>query len=322
MRQLTYAEALREAIAIEMRRDPRVFVAGEDVARMSTFGPTKNLLKEFGKERVFDAPISETGIMGLAVGSATIGLRPCIEIMYVDFIGVCLDEIMNQAAKMRYMFGGEAKVPMVMRTCCGAGVRGAAQHSQSLEAILAHVPGLKVVMPSNPADAKGLLISSIRDDNPVMLLEHKVLYSSKGNCPEGEYTVPLGKAAIAKEGSDVTIIAWSLMVNKAHEAAKMLDKEGINAEVIDLRSLVPLDKQAVFDSVRKTHKVVIVHEAVKTNGFGAEVSAIIAEELMDELDSPILRVTAPDTPIPSSPLLEDAYVPNVGKIAAAVRSLF
>jgi pyruvate dehydrogenase E1 component beta subunit len=322
MRQLTYAEALREAIAMEMHSDKRVFVAGEDVARMSTFGPTKDLLKEFGKERVFDTPISETGIMGLAVGSAAAGLRPCIEIMYVDFIGVCLDEIMNQAAKMRYMFGGKAKVPMVMRACCGAGVRGAAQHSQSLEAILAHVPGLKVVMPSNPADAKGLLISSIRDDNPVMFLEHKVLYSIKGDCPEGEYTVPLGKAAIAKEGKDVTIVTWSLMVKKSLEAAKALEKEGISAEVIDLRTLVPLDKQAIFDSIRKTRKVVIVHEAVKTSGFGAEIAALIAEELMDELDSPVIRVTAPNTPIPSSPLLEDEYVPNEAKIIAAVKSLF
>jgi pyruvate/2-oxoglutarate/acetoin dehydrogenase E1 component len=321
MREITYAEAVREAQAIEMRRDPDVFIAGEDIGKLGgSFGATKDLWKEFGP-RVFDTPISETGIMGLAVGSAAAGLRPCVELMYVDFIGVCLDEIMNQAAKMRYMFGGKAKVPLVMRTCCGAGVRGAAHHSQSLEAILTHVPGLKVIMPSNPADAKGLLISAIRDDNPVMFLEHKVLYSVKGECPEGEYTVPIGKAAIAREGRDVTIVAWSLMVKRALSAAKKLEREGIDAEVVDVRTLVPLDRETIYNSVRKTHKLVIVHEAVRTSGFGAEIAASAAEDIMEELDAPVKRVTAPDTCIPSSPILEDAYMPDEQKIMEAVRSL-
>jgi len=230
-------------------------------------------------------------------------------------------KIMNQAAKMRYMFGGKAKVPMVMRTCCGGGVSGAAHHSQSLESILAHIPGLKVVMPSTPADAKGLLASAIRDDNPVMFLEHKALYSVKGDCPEGEYLVPLGKAAVAKEGSDVTIVAWSLMVKRALAAAAELEKEGISAEVIDIRTLVPLDKETIFESVRKTHNLVIVHEAVRTVGYGAEISALAAEEMMYELDNPIIRVTAPDTCIPSSPVLEGEFMPSTEKIVQAVRSI-
>lgn len=322
MRQITYAEALVETQSQEMHRDSTVFVAGEDIAKLGgSFGATKGLLEEFGPKRVYDTPISETAIMGLAVGSATAGLRPCVELMYVDFIGVALDEIMNQAAKMRYMFGGKAKVPLVMRTCCGGGVSGAAHHSQSLESILAHIPGLKVVMPSNPADAKGLLTSSIRDDNPVMFLEHKALYSIKGDCPEGEYVVPLGKAAVAREGSDVTIVAWSLMVKRALEAAKVLEKDGISAEVIDIRTLVPLDKETIFESLRKTHNLVIVHEAVRTVGFGAEISAIVAEELMDELDHPIIRVTAPDTCIPSSPVLENEFMPSVEKIVKAIKSI-
>lgn len=322
MRQISYAEAVREAQAFELRHDPDVFVAGEDIAKLGgSFGATKDLLKEFGPDRVMDTPISETAIMGLAVGAALVGLRPCIEIMYVDFIGVCLDEIMNQAAKMRYMFGGKAKVPMVMRACCGAGVRGAAQHSQSLEAILTHIPGLKVVMPSNPADAKGLLISAIRDNNPVMFLEHKALYSKKGDCPEEEYTMPIGKAAVVKKGSDVTIVAWSAMVNKSLTAAKKLEKDGINAEVIDLRTLVPLDKETIYESVRKTHKLVIVHEAVRTTGFGAEIAANVAEDIFEELDAPVIRVTAPDTSIPSSPILEDEFMPNEQKIMDAVKSI-
>lgn len=323
MRQITMAEAIREAMILEMKRDSSIFIAGEDIAKLGgSFGATKGILEEFGPQRVMDTPISETAIMGLAVGSAVAGLRPCIEIMYVDFIGVCLDEIMNQAAKMRYMFGGKAKVPMVMRTCCGAGFGAAAHHSQSLESILTHIPGLKVVMPSNPEDAKGLLISSIRDDNPVMFLEHKALYGIKGDCPEGDYTVPLGKAAVVKEGKDVTIVAWSLMVKKALAAAKMLEEDGIDAEVIDLRTLVPLDKETILDSVKKTHNLVIVHEAVRTSGFGGEIAAIVAEEAIEDLDGPIKRVTAPDTCIPSSPVLENAFIPNEAKIIDAVKSLF
>ncbi len=322
MSKITYAEAIRDALRIEMKRDKGIFIAGEDVGKFGgTFGACKNLLQEFGPERVLNMPISETVIIGLGVGAAAVGMRPCVEIMYCDFIGICLDEIMNQASKMRYMFGGKAKIPMVLRTSYGAGVRGAAQHSQSLEAILAHVPGLKVVMPSNCADVKGLLASSIRDDNPVMFLEHKVLYSLKEVCPEGEYLVPLGKANICLSGNDVTIVTWGLMVQKALKAAQILKKQQINCEVIDIRTLVPLDKETIFESVKKTNRVVIVHEAPKTCGFGAEIAALISDECFEYLDGPIKRVTAPDCIIPFAPNLEDAYMPDENKIANAVIGL-
>ncbi len=320
MRQISFAEAVSEALKIEMRRDPSVFVAGEDI-RIAPFGSTKGLFEEFGADRVKDTPISETAIVGLGVGSAAAGMRPVVEIMYVDFFGVCLDEIANQAAKMRYMFGGKAKIPLVIRACCGAGVRGAAHHSQSMEAWVTHVPGLKVVMPSNSYDAKGLLISAIRDDNPVIFLEHKVLYSIKGECPEEEYTVPLGEAKVVRQGKDVTIVGWSLMANKAASAAKMLEKEGIDAEVIDIRTLVPLDKKTIINSVKKTGRLVLVQEAVRTSGFAGEIAAIIAEEAFDFLKGPIIRVTAPDTCIPFSPVLEDSFMPNEAKIMNAVKTL-
>jgi len=320
MRQITFAEALCEALKIEMRRDPNIFIAGEDI-RMAPFGVTKGLLEEFGQDRVKDTPISETAIVGLGVGSAAAGMRPIVEIMYVDFFGVCLDEIANQAAKMRYMFGGKAKIPLVIRAACGAGVRGAAHHSQSLETWVTHVPGLKVVMPSNAYDAKGLLISSIRDDNPVIFLEHKVLYSIKDSCPEEGYIVPLGEAKITKSGKDVTIVAWGLMVKEANIAAKMLEKDGIDAEVIDIRTLVPLDKKSIINSVKKTGRLVLVQESVKTSGFAGEISAIVAEEAFSFLQSPIIRVTAPDTGIPFSPILEDSFVPNELKIMETVKAL-
>lgn len=322
MRQITFKEAINEALKSEMRKDSNIFIAGEDIGVLGgAFGVTQGLLDEFGTERVKDTPISETAIVGLGVGAALAGLKPCIEIMYVDFFGVCLDEIANQAAKMRYMFGGKSKVPMVVRTACGAGVRGAAHHSQSLEAWVTHVPGLKVVMPSNSYDAKGLMISSIRDDNPVIFLEHKMLYSIKGDCPEGEYSVPLGKAKIANNGKDITIIAWSLMAYKSLIVAKTLKKEGIDAEVIDIRTLVPLDKEAILNSVKKTGRLVIVQEATRTSGFAGEIAAIVAEEGFSYLKKPIVRVTAPDTCIPSSPLLEDEFMPNEAKIIGAIRSL-
>ena len=317
MRQLSLAESISEAIALEMRKDPMVFCAGEDIG-LAPFGSTKGLLEEFGPTRVKDTPISETAIAGLGVGSAAIGLRPVIEIMYVDFFGVCLDEIANQAAKMRYMFGGKANIPLVIRAACGAGVRGAAHHSQSLETWVTHIPGLKVVMPSNPYDAKGLLISSIRDDNPVIFLEHKALYSIKGDCPEGHYTIPIGEANIIKKGNDVTLVAWSMMVNKAILAAKILEREGIGAEVIDIRTLVPLDKDAILSSVKKTKRLVIVQEAVKTSGFGGEIAAIVAEQ---GINIALKRVTAPDTPVPFCPALEDEFMPNETKIVNAVKSL-
>lgn len=320
MRQISFAEAIIDALRIEMRRDPGVFVAGEDVV-MACFGATKGLSEEFGCDRVKDTPISETAIAGLGVGSAAAGMRPVVEIMYVDFFGVCLDEIANQAAKMHYMFGGTAIMPLVIRACCGAGVRGAGQHSQSMEAWVTHVPGLKVVMPSNPYDAKGLLISAIRDDNPVIFLEHKVLYSIKGDCPEEEYTIPLGQAKVTRSGKDVTIVGWSLMANKAINASKMLEKDGIDAEVIDIRTLVPLDKKTIINSVKKTGRLVLVQEAVRTSGFAGEISAIIAEEAFDFLKGPIIRVTAPDTCIPFSPVLEDNFMPNEAKIINAVKTL-
>ncbi len=322
MRQITYRDALREAIEFEMRRDPKIFLAGEDAGRMGGANfVTKPSFGEFGTERIKDTPISETAIIGLAVGSAVTGLRPVVEITFMDFMGVCMDEVANQAAKMRYMFGGKAKIPLVIRTVNGAGNRTAAQHSQSLEAWLAHIPGLKVVMPSTPANVKGLFLSSVRDDNPVVFVENRMLYNMKGDCPEGEYIVPLGKAEIVRQGRDVTIISYSRMIHTSLTAAGLLHKDGINAEVIDLLTLVPLDKHTILASIKKTGKAVIVHEAVKTSGFGAEIAAIIADEGFGFLKSPIKRVTAPDTPIPYAAKLEDEFIPDENKIISAVKSI-
>jgi pyruvate dehydrogenase E1 component beta subunit len=322
MRQITYRDAIREAIEFEMRRDPKMFLAGEDAGRMGGANfVTKPSFIEFGKDRIKDTPISETAIVGLGVGAAVTGLRPVVEITFMDFIGVCMDEVVNQAAKMRYMFGGKAKIPLVIRTVNGAGNRTAAQHSQSLEAWLTHVPGLKVVMPSTPANAKGLFLSSARDDNPIIFVENRMLYNIKGDCPEGEYLVSLGKANIMKEGSDVTIISWSRMVHTSFAASNLLEKEGIKCEVIDLQTLVPLDKETILASIKKTGKAVIVHEAVKTSGFGAEIAAIIADEAFSFLKSPIKRVTAPDTPIPYASRLEDEFIPDEAKIISAVKSI-
>lgn len=323
MAQMTYAEAIRDGMRMEMKRDPNVYLYGEDVGRFGgCFGVSAGLLDEFGPERIIDTPITETAIVGSAVGAAAAGLRPIAEIMFVDFMGVCMDEILNQAAKMRYMYGGKAKLPMVVRTPCGAGMSAAAQHSQSLEAWFTHIPGLKVVMPGAPADAKGLMEAAVRDDNPVIYIEHKQLLNMSGEVPEGEYTVPLGKADIKRAGSDVTIVAWSWMLQRALAAAATLAKEGINAEVLDPRTLVPLDKETILKSVEKTGKLVIVHEAVRTSGFGAEIAATVADEGFDLLDAPIKRVTAPDTPIPFAPVLEQAYLPSEEKIVAAVKELF
>lgn len=322
MKEMTYAEAIREGMRVEMKRDPNVYIWGEDVGKFGgCFGVTSGLFEEF-PGRVLDTPISETAIVGAAVGAAAAGLRPIAEIMFVDFMGVCMDELFNQAAKMRYMFGGKAKIPMVLRTPCGAGMGAAAQHSQSMEAWFTHIPGVKTVMPSTPADAKGLLAAAVRDDNPVMYIEHKQLLGVKGEVPEGEYIIPLGKADIKKEGSDVTIVAWSWMVHKALAAAETLAQEGINAEVLDLRTLVPLDTESILKSVGKTGKLVIVHEAVKTGGFGGEIAAIVAEDGLDLLDAPIKRVAMPFTPIPFSPVLENAVIPSEEQIVAAVKSLF
>ncbi|HWR05881.1 alpha-ketoacid dehydrogenase subunit beta [Sporomusa sp.] len=322
MTEMTYAEAIRDGMRVEMQRDSNVFIWGEDVAKFGgCFGVTGNLFAEF-PGRVIDTPISETAIVGAAVGAAAAGLRPIAEIMFVDFMGVCLDELFNQAAKMHYMFGGKAKIPMVLRTPCGAGMGAAAQHSQSMEAWFTHIPGVKTVMPSTPADAKGLMAAAIRDNNPVMYIEHKQLFGVKGDVPEGEYVIPLGKADIKRAGSDVTIVAWSWMVQKALAAAEALAGEGINAEVLDPRTLIPLDTESILQSVGKTGKLVIVHEAVKTGGFGGEIAAIVAEEGMDLLDGPIKRVAMPFAPIPFSPALESIVIPSEEQIVAAVKSLF
>ena len=282
---------------------------------------TAGLVDEF-PGRIVDTPISETAIIGSSVGAAAAGLRPIAEIMFVDFMGVCMDELFNQAVKMRYMFGGKAKVPLVVKTIAGAGVAAAAQHSQSMEAWFTHIPGLKTVMPSTPADAKGLMASAIRDNNPVLFIEHKQLLGISGDVPEDEYLVPLGKASIMRQGTDVTIVAWSWMAQKALAAAEILAQEGISAEVLDPRTLVPLDKASILHSLGKTNKLVIVHEAVKTGGYAGEIAAIVADEGFDLLDSPIKRVTAPDTPVPFSPTLEAAYVPSVESIVQTVKSLF
>lgn len=323
MKEFTVAEAIRAALREEMLRDETVFISGEDVGLFGgCFGVTQGLFEEFGEERVRDTPISETAIVGSAVGAAATGMRPVPEIMFIDFITVCMDQLVNQAAKMRYMFGGKAKIPMTLRAPIGAGISAAAQHSQSLEAWLAHVPGLKVVMPSSPADHKGLLKASIRDDNPVIFLEHKVLYSVKGSEPEEEdYVIPLGKGDIKREGEDVTIVATSLMVYKALAAAEELAKEGISVEVVDPRTLVPLDKELILASVEKTGRLVVVHEAVKTGGFGGEIAAIVAEEAFDYLDAPIKRVAAHYVPIPFNTALEQFVVPGEQDIIAAVKEI-
>lgn len=323
-RTITLAQALTEALTLEMERDSTVYLAGEDLwggGNGGVFGVTESVYQRFGPERVRDTPISETAILGSAVGAAMAGLRPVVEIMFIDFIGVCFDELMNQAAKLRYMTGGKVRIPLVVRSCDGAGFSAAAQHSQSLEALFAHIPGLKTVIPSTPADAKGLLASAVRDDNPVMFLEHKTLYAMEGEVPEGEHLVPLGTAEVKREGDDVTIVAWSAMVHQALAAAELLGADGIESEVIDLRSLVPLDKTTILESVSKTHRLVIVHEAVRTGGFGAEIAASVAEEGFDLLDAPVVRVTAPNTPVPFSPVLEAAFLPNAEKIAATVSGL-
>jgi pyruvate/2-oxoglutarate/acetoin dehydrogenase E1 component len=322
MPEMSFGQAINEALSIEMERDPKVYIAGEDVGTFGgCFGVTAGLIDKFGPKRVRDTPITESAIVGTATGAAVGGLRPVAELMFVDFIGVALDQLYNQAAKMKYMFGGKAKIPMVLRTSCGAGIGAAAQHSQCLEAWFMHVPGLKVVMPSTPADAKGLLIASIRDDNPVVFLEHKMLYGVMGEVPEGEFVVPIGKADVKREGTDATIVATANMLHKSLEAAEQLAGDGINVEVIDPRTLSPLDEDTILDSVRKTHRLVIVHEEVKFAGSGAEIAAIVAEKAFDYLDAPIIRVAAPFTPVPFSAPLEQEFIPSVEKITAAVKTV-
>ena len=322
MPTMNFAQAINDALRIEMERDPNVYICGEDVGAFGgCFGVTAGLTAQFGDKRVRDTPITESAIVGSAVGAAVGGLRPVAELMFVDFIGVALDQLYNQAAKMKYMFGGKAKIPMVLRASCGAGIGAAAQHSQCLESWFMHVPGLKLVMPSTPYDAKGLLIESIRDDNPVVFLEHKMLYGVEGEVPAGEYTIPLGQADIKRAGNDVTVVATAAMVHRAMEAAEKLAGEGIDMEIVDPRSLSPLDEETILESVRKTHRLVIVHEEVKFAGSGAEIAAMVAEKAFDYLDAPILRVAAPFTPVPFSMVLEQEFIPSVDKIAAAVKTV-
>ena len=323
MRELTYLEAIREALQQEMRRDPRVFVIGEDVGVYGgAFGVTRGMVEEFGEERVIDTPISELGIAGAITGAALTGMRPVGEIMFMDFTTLSTEQLVNQAAKIRFMFGGKATVPFVLRTPAGSGTGAAAQHSQSLESWYVHVPGLKVVMPSTPYDAKGLLLAAIRDDNPVIFVEHKLLYKIKGPVPEEPYTVPLGASEIKRTGRDLTIVAISIMAQRSLQAAEQLAGGGIEVEVVDPRTLKPLDAQPIVDSVCKTGRVLIVHEACKTGGFGAELAAVIAEsEAFDYLDAPIVRLAGRDMPIPYNRTLEYHTVPQVENIVAAARDL-
>lgn len=301
---------------------PTVFLLGEDIGRFGgTFGVTRGLIDEFGEDRVRDTPISETAITGVSIGAAATGMRPVAELMFMDFVTVAMDQLVNQAAKMRYMFGGKITIPMVLRMPAGAGIQAAAQHSQSLEAWFTHVPGLKVVYPSTPKDALGLMISAIRDDNPVVFVEHKVLYSMKGDVPDINEPIPLGVADIKREGSDVTVVATGLMVHKALKAAEILSKEGIEVEVIDPRTLFPLDKEKIFNSLKKTHKVVIVTEEVKRGSWGGELAAMIAEEMFDYLDAQIVRIGALNTPIPFTTVLENVVIPNEEDIIKAVKSI-
>ncbi len=324
MRRISYRDALREALREEMLRDERVFLLGEDIGRYwgGAFKVTKGLAEEFGEERVRDTPISESAIIGVAIGAAITGMRPVAEIMFGDLTALAMDQIANQAAKLRYMFGGQISVPLVIRTPFGGGVNIAAHHSQSLEAWFMHVPGLHVAAPSTPYDAKGLLKTAIRSENPVVFCEHKLLYPVEGEVPEEDYMIPFGTATIRREGTDITIVATLYMVHKALNAAKTLEKEeGINVEVVDPRTLVPLDKKTIIESVKKTGRVVVVSEDCKTAGVTAEISAIIAEEAIDYLDAPIKRVAAMDTPIPFSPPLENFVIPDENRIIRAVKEI-
>ncbi|MCD6571186.1 MAG: alpha-ketoacid dehydrogenase subunit beta [Deltaproteobacteria bacterium] len=318
MKEIRYIFAIKEAMEEEMERDENVFLIGEDVGLAGgSFGASRGLYDKFGPERVIDTPISEAGFTSIALGAASCGLRPIVEIMFMDFVTCAMDSIVNQVAKMRYMFGNQYTVPIVVRMPEGAGLNAGPQHSQCLEAWFAHVPGLKVVMPSTPYDVKGLLKSSIRDDNPVIFVENKTLHAMKGSVGEEDYVIPIGKADVKREGEDVTVVTASRMVHESLKAADILSQEGINIEVVDLRTIQPWDKEAVFNSISKTHRLVIAHEAVKQFGFGAEISAAVSEEIMDELDAPIMRVGAPFVPVPYS--LEKFYVPSSEDIVGTVK---
>lgn len=332
MPKKSYRQAINEALRQEMQRDPNVILLGIDVgggqggtgqigAVGGVLGVTKGLYPEFGNNRVIDTPISESAIMGAAAGAALTGLRPVAELMFVDFLGVCLDQIYNQAAKFRYMFGGKARTPIVIRAMIGAGRRAGAQHSQTLHPWLTAVPGLKVVMPSNPYDAKGLMIQAIRDDDPVVFLESKMLYDMEGEVPDDPFRVPFGEASIIREGKDVTIVALSSMVRKAQKAAEALAKAGISAEIVDPRTTSPLDTDMILESVEKTGRLVIVDESPPRCSLAADIAGIVVEEGFSFLKAPVRKVTCPHTPVPFAPVLEDAYVPSAENIEAAVRTI-
>ena len=321
-RTISYAAAFTEAVRQAMEADPDVFCAGEDIGAFGgVFGTYAGLQKQFGEERMVDTPISEQAIIGLGIGAAVSGLRPIVDIMFMDFMCVALDQIVNQAAKLKYMFGGEAVLPLTITLAGGAGLSAAAQHSQSLEAILCHIPGLKVVYPSNPYDIKGLMAACIIEDNPTIMIKHKRLLGMSGEVPEEPYTIELGVANVMREGSDVTIVAWGRMANEAVKAAETLAGEGIDCEVIDPRTLQPLDTATIIESTRKTNHVLVVHEAVRFGGIGGEIAAQIQTEAFDYLDAPVARVAAPFSPVPFSPALEKHYLPSAATIADSARGL-
>ncbi len=323
MREMTYVEAINEALVEEMARDEKVFVFGEDIrigyGGGGIFGATRGLFEKFGEERVIDTPLSEVAITGAALGAALVGLRPIAEIMFGDFISIIMDQLVNNVAKMRWVLNGEVDVPIVYRTAYGGGIGAGFHHSQSFEAWLAHVPGLKVVMPSDPADAKGLLKTSIRDNDPIMFMEHKLLYKrSSGPVPDEEVLIPLGKGAVKRAGEDVTIVATGAMVKKSLEAADEFAKNGVSVEVLDPRTILPLDEELILESVKKTGRIVIVHEAPVFGGYGGEIAGIVADKAIDYLDGPVKRVGAPFTPIPNWNKMEEYYLPDVKKIVDAV----
>jgi pyruvate dehydrogenase E1 component beta subunit len=331
-RELTYREAVNEALRQEMRRDATVILMGEDVAGApgrppemqdawgGVLGVTKGLIGEFGSQRVLDTPIAESGYIGAAIGAAATGLRPVAELMFIGFMGVCLDQLFNQAAKLRYMFGGKAKVPVTIRTMIGAGLRAAAQHSTVDYSVLTHFPGLKCVVPSTPYDAKGLLIAAIRDDDPVIYCEHKALYGLKGPVPEESYVIPLGQADVKRKGGDVTVVAYSKLVHTALEAAEQVSQSGIGVEVIDPRSLSPLDSETILESVKKTHRLVVVDEDTPRCSVATDTISLVARGAFDYLDAPPQMVTPPHTPVPFSPILEDTFIPSSEKVAEAIRA--
>ncbi len=321
-RKIPYVMAFNEAVRQAMEDDEDVFVAGEDVGAFGgVFGQFGGLQKKFGPERVVDTPISEQAIVGLGIGAAVTGLRPIVDLMFMDFICVAMDQIVNQAAKLKYMFGGKATLPLTITTAGGAGLSAAAQHSQSLEALLCHIPGLKVVYPSNPFDMKGLMTACIREDNPTVMVKHKRLLGMIGEVPQERYELPLGQAHIARPGRDITVVAWGRMANEALAAAAELAGEGIECEVIDPRTLQPLDTATIVASVKRTNRVVVAHEAVRFGGFGAEIAAQIQEEAFDYLDAPVARIGAPFSPVPFSPVLEARYVPDASVIATRIREV-